>query len=56
MKKYVLGLIVLLLTAAVVTATVLNSHKKLTSPQKEKKECSSYKKKHCPRTPTVACY
>lgn len=55
MKKYLLGLIALLLTAAVVTATVLNSNKKTTSPAKEKKECS-FKKAQYSRTSNVACY
>jgi hypothetical protein len=36
MKKYVLGLMVLLLTAAVVPATVLNSHKKLAVRKRKK--------------------
>lgn len=54
MKKYLLIFLALLLTAAVVTATVLNSGKKKTSA-KAKSECS-LKKMHCQRAANVACY
>lgn len=42
----------LLLTAAVVTATVLNNNKK---PVKKEKECG-FKKAQCTRTLSIACY
>lgn len=51
MKKYLLILVAFILTAAVVTATVLNSNKKVTT--KAKKECgvkktgNSSEKKSC---------
>lgn len=54
MKKYLLVFIALLLTAAVVTASVLNSNKKVAS--KVKKEECSFKKTHCQRASNVACY
>lgn len=60
MKKYVLVFLALLLTAAVVTATVLNSNKKITTNKKSKctvtkTECSSAKKAQCARWSSVAC-
>lgn len=58
MKKSLLFILALLLTAAVVTATVLNSNKKTTKSTKSKcsaaTECSA-KKSHCPVS-GVACY
>lgn len=57
MKKYLLVFLALLLTAAVVTATVLNN-KKVTKATNGKcnarTECSA-KKSHCPFS-SVACY
>ena len=53
MKKYLLVFLALLLTAAVVTATVLNSNKKVAA--KSKSECP-FKKSHCQRAAGVACY
>ncbi len=55
MKKHVLVFIALLLLAVVVTATVLNSNKKATLANKEKKECV-YKGALTTRTSTFACY
>jgi len=58
MKKYLLIFLALLLTAAVVTATVLNSNKKTTKNTNGKcnatTECNA-KKSHCPFS-SVACY
>jgi hypothetical protein len=56
MKKYLLVFLALLLTAAVVTAAVLDTGKKPTNIKKEKKGCSYYKKTHASRTSNVACY
>lgn len=53
MKKYLLVFIALFLTAAVVTAAVLNSGKK-TKKVSNSKCC--LKKVHCPRQATSACY
>jgi hypothetical protein len=60
MKKYLLVFLVLLLTAAVVTATVLNSNRKTTKNTKSKctvtkTEDPSAKKLHCEWF-KVACY
>jgi hypothetical protein len=52
MKKYVLLVVAVLLTAAAVTATVLTSNKK---PAKAKKECSLVKKGSCSRSSTFVC-
>jgi archaellin len=54
MKKYLLILIAFILTAAVVTATVLNNNKKVTAKAKKecsikKTECGSEKKSKCMR-------
>lgn len=53
MKKYLLVFLVMLLTAAVVTATVLNSNKKVSV--KNTKE-TPVKKTRCTRTCNLACY
>lgn len=55
MKKYLLVFIALFLTAAVVTATVLNSSKKVNAKKEARKECT-YKHSHCSRSLPVACY
>lgn len=52
MKKYLLVFLALLLTAAVVTATVLNSNKKK-APAKVKSECP-LTKTHCQRASNVS--
>lgn len=58
MKKYLLVILALLLTAAVVTATVLNTHK-TTKSTKSKCDAApterSAKKSHCPLS-GVVCY
>ncbi len=53
MKKYLLVFIAMLLTAAVVTATVLNSNKKAST--KSTKDCP-VKKTGCQKMFSVACY
>ncbi|HZH65526.1 MAG TPA: hypothetical protein VEY10_11605 [Flavisolibacter sp.] len=53
MKKYLLVFLALLLTAAVVTATVLNSDKKVTAKNKTEKPV---KKSGCQRLFKLTCY
>jgi hypothetical protein len=55
MKRYLLVFIALMLTAAVVTASVLNTGQKTATKKVAKKECT-YFKSHCPRTSGAASY
>jgi len=53
MKKYLLVFLAMLLTAAVVTATVLNSTKKVAVKEKTEK---AVKKSGCQKLFKLACY